>query len=118
MAAIVSEADPAHPLGAYLCDSVASWNRAACLLESLGTAQACAESVALFGRPDEPLPGDGPTTREAARHFIQIAGELDRELLAPEEQVPVSATALALQLQADLDDFFDGRVIAVELDRS
>ncbi|KAF1699557.1 flavohemoglobin expression-modulating QEGLA motif protein [Pseudoxanthomonas jiangsuensis] len=116
MAAIVSEADPAHPLGAYLCDSVASWNRAACLLESLGTAQACAESVALFGRPDEPLPGDGPTTREAARHFIQIAGELDRELLAQEEQVPVSATALALQLQADLDDFFDGRVIAVELD--
>ena len=116
MAAIVSEADPAHPLGAYLCDSVASWNRAACLLESLGTAQACAESVALFGRPDEPLPGDGPTTREAARHFIQIAGELDRELLAPEEQVPVSATALALQLQADLDDFFDSRVIAVELD--
>ena len=116
MAAIVSEADPAHPLGAYLCDSVASWNRAARLLESLGTAQACAESVALFGRPDEPLPGDGPTTREAARHFIQIAGELDRELLAPEEQVPVSATALALQLQADLDDFFDGRVIAVELD--
>ena len=114
--AIVSAADPGHPLGAYLRESAASWQRAARLLESLGTAQACAESVALFGRPDEALPGDGPSTREAARHFIQIAGELDRELLAPEEHVPVSATALALQLQSDLDDFFDARVIEVVLD--
>ncbi|KAF1684929.1 flavohemoglobin expression-modulating QEGLA motif protein [Pseudoxanthomonas broegbernensis] len=116
LAAIASAADAGHPLGAYLRESAASWDRAARLLESLGTARACAESVALFGRPDDPLPGQGPTTREAARHFIQIAGELDHELLAPEEQVPVSAAALSLQLQADLDDFFGGRVIAVELD--
>lgn len=116
LAAIAASADPQHPLGAYLRESAASWDRAARLLESLGTPAACAESMALFGRPDEPLPGDGPTTREAAGHFIQIASELDHELLAPEEQVPVSATALALQLQGDLDDFFDGRVVQVELD--
>ena len=66
-----------------------------------------AASVRLFGRPEEPLPGNGPTTREAARHFIAIANELDRELLAPAEEVAISATALRLQLQADLDDFFD-----------
>ncbi|WP_372016653.1 flavohemoglobin expression-modulating QEGLA motif protein [Pseudoxanthomonas sp. 10H] len=116
LAAVAAAADPDHPLGLYLIESAESWNRAAALLESLGTAQACAESVALFGRPDQPLPGDGPSTREAARHFIQIASDLDHELIAPEEQVPVSATALALQLQSDLDDFFDGRVITVELD--
>ena len=116
LAAIAAAADPRHPLGVYLRESAASWDRAARLLEALGRAGACAESIALFGRPDEPLPGDGPTTREAARHFIQIAGELDRELLAPEEQVPVSATALALQLQGDLDGFFGDRVVAVELD--
>ncbi|HET6397662.1 MAG TPA: flavohemoglobin expression-modulating QEGLA motif protein [Pseudoxanthomonas sp.] len=115
--AVAAAADAAHPLGAYLRDSAHSWDRAARLLETLGTAQAGAESVALFGRPDDALPGQGPTTREAARHFIQIAGELDHELLSPAEQVPVSATALALQLQGDLDDFFDGRVIQVELDR-
>jgi len=114
--AIAQAADPDHPLGGYLRDSAASWARAAHLLQGLGTPRACSESIALFGRPDQPLPGDGPTTRQAAGHFIQIASELDRELLAPEEQVPVSATALALQLQADLDEFFGGRVIAVELD--
>jgi len=116
LATIAEAADAQHPLGAYLRESAASWERTACLLESLGTVRACDESVALFGRPDAPLPGQGPTTREAARHFIQIAGELDHELLAPEEQVPVSATALSLQLQNDLDDFFDSRVITVELD--
>ncbi|WP_374012935.1 flavohemoglobin expression-modulating QEGLA motif protein [Pseudoxanthomonas koreensis] len=116
LAAIASEADADHPLGVYLCESAISWDRAARLLESLGSAQAGAESVALFGRPDDPMPGQGPSAREAARHFIQIASELDHELLAPEEQVPVSAAALALQLQGDLDEFFGRRTIAVEVD--
>jgi uncharacterized protein (TIGR02421 family) len=73
-------------------------------------------SIRLFGRPDEPLPGGGPTTREAAHHFIDIANELDKELLAPEEQVQISATALQLQLQGALDDFFNERRIEVVLD--
>ena len=114
--AIATEADPAHPLGHYLIDSVRSWSIAAELLEALGTKDVATHSIRLFGRPDEPLPGNGPTTREAARHFIDIANELDRELLAPAEQVTISATALQLQLQSDLDSFFDKRVIDVVLD--
>ncbi|HEY5970830.1 MAG TPA: flavohemoglobin expression-modulating QEGLA motif protein [Pseudoxanthomonas sp.] len=114
--AIAATADAAHPLGRYLIESTRSWALAAQLLEALGTPAVTTHSLALFGKPDEALPGNGPTTREAARHFIAIANELDSELLAPEEQVPVSATALRLQLQGDLDDFFDGRVITVELD--
>ncbi|KRG42318.1 hypothetical protein ARC20_11045 [Stenotrophomonas panacihumi] len=116
LAAIAAEADPHYPLGAYLRASIHSWDLAAALLESLGTAAAGEYSAQLFGLPDDPMPGQGPSTREAARHFIQIARELDNELLAPEEQVPVSATALQLQLQSDLDDFFDTRMITVELD--
>ncbi|MEO7132618.1 MAG: flavohemoglobin expression-modulating QEGLA motif protein [Vicinamibacterales bacterium] len=114
--AIGKEADPQHPLGIYLIESVNSWSIAAELLECLGTRDVMTHSVRLFGRPEEPLPGNGPTTREAARHFIAIANELDRELLAPSEQVAISATALRLQLQADLDDYFDQRVIEVVLD--
>ncbi|MDN5780773.1 MAG: flavohemoglobin expression-modulating QEGLA motif protein, partial [Luteimonas sp.] len=114
--AIAATADPAHPIGAYLIESTRSWSIAAQLLESLGTPAVGAHSIALFGRPDEPLPGNGPTAREAARHFIDIANELDRELLSPAEQVTISATALQMQLQADLDRYFGERVIAVELD--
>ncbi len=116
LAAIATAADPAHPLGRYLRDSVASWDLAARLLEALGTPEVDALSAQLFGTPEQPMPGHGPTVREAARHFIQIANELDHELLAPEEQVPVSATALQLQLQNDLDGFFESRVINVVLD--
>ena len=92
--AIIAEADTSHPLGHYVCDSARSWGIAAELLEVLGTKTVTTHSQRLFGHPDEPLPGNGPTTREAARHFIDIANELDRELLAPSEQVAISATAL------------------------
>lgn len=114
--AIAAAADPDHPLGAYLIDSARTWSLAAALLEALGTPEVARLSIELFGRPDEALPGDGPTARAAARHFIDIANELDRELLAPQEQVAISATALQLQLQAALDAFFGERTIEVVLD--
>ncbi|WP_429000337.1 flavohemoglobin expression-modulating QEGLA motif protein [Stenotrophomonas rhizophila] len=116
LAAISARCDPDHPIGLYVQRSAHSWDLAAGLLESLGTAAVDRYSVQLFGAPEDPLPGNGPSTREAARHFIQIAQELDHELLAPEEQVPVSATALQLQLQSDLDAFFESRIISVQLD--
>lgn len=112
---IAAAADPSHPLGVYLIESAQSWVLAAELLEQLGTTQVTDLSIALFGTPDHVLPG-GATTRQAANHFLLVADELDQELLAPSEQVEISATALALQLQAALDDFFDARVIEVELD--
>ena len=113
--AIIAAADPAHPLGIYLIESAQSWGLAAELLEHLGTPRVTELSVALFGKPEHTLPG-GATTRQAANHFIAIANELDLELLAPSEQVAISATSLAMQLQAALDDYFDARVIVVELD--
>ena len=114
--AIATEADEQHPLGQYLVESARSWGIAAELCEALGTAAVTTHSIRLYGKPDEPLPGDGPSTREAARHFISIADELDHELMSPAEHVPISATALRLQLQRDLDDYFDARVIEVVLD--
>lgn len=113
--AIAAAADPAHPLGEYLVESVQGWVLAAELLENLGSKQVTDLSVALFGTPDQALPG-GTTTREAANHFLRVADEFDRELLAPAERVEISATALALRLQAELDDFFDARMITVDLD--
>ncbi len=116
LAAVASEADPDHPLGQYIAESARSWSIAAELAEALGTEAVTAHSIRLYGRPDETLPGHGPTTREAAQHFINIADELDHALLAPSEQIPISATSMWLQLQRALDDFFDGRVIEVVLD--
>ncbi|MHB8912645.1 MAG: flavohemoglobin expression-modulating QEGLA motif protein [Lysobacter sp.] len=116
LAAVAAAADEQHPLGQYLVESVRSWSIAAELAEVLGTPAVTAHSIRLYGTPDEPLPGDGPSTRAAARHFIAIADELDHELMAPAECVTISATALRLQLQGDLDDYFNRRVIEVVLD--
>ncbi len=114
--AIAAEAGDGHPLGDYLHESARSWAEAARMLEVLGSPEVTTHSIALYGRPDEALPGQGPSTREAARHFIDIANELDHELISPAETVPISAIALQLQLQGDLDDFFGTRMIRVELD--
>ncbi len=94
LAAIAGDCDDSHPLGHYVQQSAQSWDLAA----AVGGAGHCGSRY-LFGaavrRTEQPLPGNGPSTRDAARHFIQIATELDHELLAPEEQVPVSATCPA-----------------------
>jgi len=114
--AIARAADPGHPLGQYLIDSARSWGIAAQLCECLGTAAVTDLSIQLYGSPFDPLPGDGPDARVAARHFLAIADEYDRELISPAEHVTISATALQLQLQRDLDDYFNERVIEVVLD--
>lgn len=114
--AVAGEADPSHPLGIYLVDSARQWSIAAELVEALGTPAVCTHSLALYGGPAERLPGSELTARDAARHFIGIADEFDTELIAPHEQVEISATALQLWLQGELDQFFAGRVVQVELD--
>ena len=62
LAAIAAAADPAHPLGAYLLDATRAWDTAAGLLEALGTPAVTAYSIALYGRPDVPVPGSAATT--------------------------------------------------------
>lgn len=114
--AIAAAADPGHPLGKYLIESARSWDIAARLCERLGTDEGTGLSIELYGHPESPLPGHGPGVRWAARKFIAVADELDRELVSPAEQWPISATSLALQLQRDLDEFFNDRVIEVVLD--
>jgi len=116
LAAIAREADASHPLGQYLIDATASWDTAARLCEALGTAAVSDLSQQLYGSVDAPLPGNGPSARVAAQHFIAIADQFDHELASPAEHVEISATALQLQLQRDLDDYFNERVIEVVLD--
>src|SRR3546814_659629 len=88
--AIAAAADPAHPLGAYLVESTRSWSTAARLLEALGTPAAGIHSAALYGRPADPLPGDGPTARAAAPPFLDIPDEPDLELTSPADPVTTS----------------------------
>ncbi len=116
LAAVAGAADADHPLGAYLRASAQAWDTTARLLESLGTGAACAHAIALYGRPDVPVPGASATTCDAARHFIGIADELDPGLIADAEHPTIDAETLQAQLQGDLDAYFGERTIVVDLD--
>lgn len=113
---IASAADADHPLGRYLMSTVESWTSATWMLESAGSADVTRHSIALFGRPGDVLPGGGATNVDAARHFIGLADELDRELLPDPTDQLIPADELRIDLQRELDRFFVHHQIRVEID--
>ena len=114
--AIDRAADPDHPIGHYLKQTVESWRIATRLLDAVGSHRVTAYSTRLFGRPVELLPGNGPTNLEAALHFINLANELDQELRAAEPEYVLSAEQVQLELQKAIDAFFPDHKVRVELD--
>ena len=116
LAAIADAADADEPLGLYLRRTADSWSVAAQLLEAVGTPAVTDFSVRLFGRPGDVLPGDGPSNLDAARHFIDVADELDQELHAGEADYVLSAQTVQAELQAAMDAFFVHHTVSVELD--
>lgn len=114
--AVHRAADPDHPLGHYLQQTSESWRIATRLLDVLGSHRVTAYSSRLFGRPVELLPGNGPTNLDAARHFIDLANELDQELRSVEPGYVLPAEVVQQELQQAVDAFFAGHQIRVELD--
>ncbi|MEO9214082.1 MAG: flavohemoglobin expression-modulating QEGLA motif protein [Rhodanobacter sp.] len=104
------------PLGDYLRRTAESWRIAASMLESVGTAAVTAPSIALYGRPDDPIPGSNHSNLDAARYFVELSNELGADLLADDHCAPIPADALRVDQSATLDEFFGAGVIRVEVD--
>ena len=116
--AVDKSADVNHPIGRYLHLTCESWRIATRLLDVVGSHRVTAYSTRLFGRPVELLPGDGPTNLDAARHFVDLASELDQELRSYEPGYVLSAAQVQLELQEQIDAFFGADKVRVELDPS
>lgn len=114
--AVEREADPDHPLGQYLIRTAESWRIATRLIDAAGTHRVTAYATRLYGRPVELLPGDGPTNLDAARHFVELADDMDQELREVEPEQVMSAETLRDELQPQIDAFFSDHRIKVELD--
>jgi len=114
--AVSAEADADHPLGRYLIATAESWRIATRLLDVAGSHRLTAYSARLYGRPVEMLPGEGPTNLEAARHFVALADDMDQELREIEPDAVMSAETLRDLLQPEIDAFFTGHKVTVELD--
>jgi uncharacterized protein (TIGR02421 family) len=116
LAAIAAAADPHHPLGDYLHRTVESYQIATRLLESLGTPAVTEHSIRLFGKPGDRLPGGELSNTDAARHFITLADELDRELTSHEADYVLPAEVLQAELQEQIGRFFIHHKVRVEID--
>ena len=115
--AIASACDPELPLGLYLRRTADSWHTAALLLESVGTAAVTDQSIRLFGRPGDVLPGGEVSGLDAALHFIRISDELDAELRDVDTADDlVEGAEVRERLQRDMDGFFGPGKVSVELD--
>jgi uncharacterized protein (TIGR02421 family) len=115
---IYLQADAQHPLGDYLRRSAQSWRVATELLDALGTSAMTEHSIHLFGRPGDRLPGGTVSNLDAARHFIELANELSRELVSTEVDYCIPADVLRDELQAQISAFFTHHNVRVEVDPS
>lgn len=116
LADIEAAAAGGDPLGDYLRRTAASWQTAAQMLEAVGTADVTAPSVALYGRPDDLIPGSRHSNLDAARYFVKLSDELGADLLADDRIVSIPADVLRGDLAAALDEFFGAGTIQVEID--
>jgi uncharacterized protein (TIGR02421 family) len=116
--AVHREADPSHPIGEYLRRSAESWRIATELLDAVGTPALTEHSIRLFGRPGHRIPGSEQTNLDAAKHFIELASELDREIVRSEADYCIPADVLRDELQQKLDVFFGVGLVRVEIDDS
>ena len=103
-------------LGDYLRRTAESWRIAAEMLEAVGSAGVTAPSIALYGRPGDPIPGSARSNLDAARYFVELSDELGADLLSDDISVDIPAATLRAELAATLDGFFGAGTIAVELD--
>lgn len=113
---IFLKADPQHPVGDYLRRTAQSWRIATELLDAAGTPAITEHSVRLFGRPGDRLPGGSVSNIDAARHFIELADELGREIGIEDAAARIPAELLRDELQQRIGAFFSHSKISVELD--
>ncbi|KRE85666.1 hypothetical protein ASG75_08845 [Rhodanobacter sp. Soil772] len=114
--AAAGEGPEIDPLDDYLRRTAESWRIAAEMLESVGTAGVTAPSIALYGRPDDMIPGSRRSNLDAARYFVELSDELGADLLADDSCVNVPADVLRSDLATTLDAFFGAGTINVEVD--
>jgi uncharacterized protein (TIGR02421 family) len=114
--AVFLGADTGHPVGDYLRRTAQSWRIATELLDAVGTPAVSEHSIRLFGRPGDLLPGGTVSNLDAARHFIELADELAREIVTSTADFCIPADVLRDELQRDISAFFTAHKVTVEID--
>jgi len=114
--ALTTGLDDGHPLEAFLKATAESYADLCRLLEATGTPRFGERSIAIYGRPDDRLPGGDATNLEAARHFVEVSRSYAGQFSPHEGDYCIPAHVVRDELVRRIDDSIPGGRVSVVLD--
>jgi uncharacterized protein (TIGR02421 family) len=106
----------AHPVARYLSDSIQSYITVCRLLENAGSPRMTAYSTELYGQPGDSLAGGRVHNIDAARHFLDIAAQYNRENKLTEGDYCLPAARIQEEMSDRLAQVFTGHTVKVVVD--
>lgn len=116
MRALKQGLDRQHPVGRYLDDTIQSYITVCRLLENIGSPRMTAFSAELYGQPGDSLAGGRVHNIDAARHFLDIAGQYNRENRLTEGDYCLPAERIQAEMSERLGRVFTGHTVKVVVD--
>jgi uncharacterized protein (TIGR02421 family) len=116
LASIQSRCDRGHPLGELLFRTAGSYRTALAMLEGSGTPEFTRNSIALYGRPDDPYQTQDWTGVDAAEFFLSTTDDLLGHYVIPPAVPTIPSGEFAARLRRAVDEFFTEDEVAVVLD--
>lgn len=108
--------DREHPVGRYLDDTIQSYITVCRLLENAGSPRMTAFSTELYGQPGDSLAGGRVHNIDAARHFLDIAAQYNKENKLTEDDYCLPASRIQQEMARRLAQVFTGHVVKVVVD--
>lgn len=108
--------DRDHPVGRYLHSTIQSYISVCRMLENVGSPRMTVYSVELYGRPGDSLAGGSVNNIDAARHFLDVADQTNREYALTSQDYCLPPALLQQEMLERLDQVFTGHKIAVVVD--
>lgn len=113
---IIDDADEHDPLERFVADTAHSYATAAQMMEAIGTPAFTELSRALYGGPDDRLPGATLTHREAAQMMLDTTDSLTAAGVIEDTQLCLTAEHLASELTTAFARFFGPDAPEVTID--
>ncbi|MBX3268703.1 MAG: DUF1704 domain-containing protein [Sandaracinaceae bacterium] len=114
--AVARAADPSDPLQAFVRTTAESYSTAARMLESIGTPAFTELSSALYGRPDDRVPGGVHTHDELADSLLANTDDLRAAGIVRDVDLCLTADEVASHLGQAFGEFFGAMAPSIEVD--
>ncbi len=114
--ALAAGLDEGQPLEAFLARTARSYASLCGMLEQVGTAGFGAASIAIYGKPGDPLPGGRVTSLEAARHFAQVSRSYGGQFAPHDGDYCIPAEVVQAELESRLPGGIPGGRVSVVVD--